>query len=340
MVWGEGVRARSPQPPSPQPTSLHTEVSMARLAFLFPGQGSQYVGMGFDLYESDPVARELFDLAEEVTGLPLKRLCFSGPMEELTETVNLQPAITVVNLCLYQALAGAGVTPAAVCGHSLGEYSALFAAGVLAAADTLAAVRERGRLMQREAQKHPGAMAAIIGLTPEKLAGLTQPLTKEGPLALANFNTPEQTVISGTAELVARAGNLAKAEGGRVVPLRVSGAWHSPLMTGAYQDFAAFLGACQFKAPRLPIYLNATAAPEADPERLRLAMAAQLTSPVRWADLISNLKQAGIDTWAEVGPKNVLTGLLRKILPQEPPEYFLNLGNKPSLEAFLAAGPG
>jgi [acyl-carrier-protein] S-malonyltransferase len=296
--------------------------------------------MGLDLYEADPGARELFELAEAVTGLPLTRLCFAGPLEELTETVNLQPAITLVNLCLYQALVQAGVTPAAVCGHSLGEYSALFAAGVLSAMDTLAAVRQRGLLMQREAEKHPGAMAAVIGLTPAKLAGLVNPLVQEGPLTLANFNTPEQTVISGTPEMVARAANLAKAEGGRVVLLKVSGAWHSPLMADAYPDFAAFLNTCRFNPPRLPLYLNATAAPESDPEALRQAMAKQLTSPVRWSDLILNLKAAGIDTWVEVGPKNVLKGLVRRILPEEPPEHLFNVENKASLEAFLAARRG
>ena len=309
---------------------------MARLAFIFPGQGSQYVGMGRDFFDADPGVRELFDLAEERTGLPLKRLCFEGPMEELTETANLQPAVTLVNLCVFQVLSAAGVAPQAVCGHSLGEYSALFAAGVLSAQDTMAAVAQRGRLMHREAEAHPGAMAAVIGLTPEKLAGLVHPLTKEGAIALANFNTPEQTVISGTPEIVARAGNLAKTEGARVVPLKVSGAWHSPLMLGANADFAAFMDTLNFQAPSLPIYLNATAAPETDPARLRTAMGQQLTSPVRWADLIVNLQAAGVDTWVEVGPKNVLKGLVRKILPGEPPESFHNVENRESLEKFLA----
>jgi [acyl-carrier-protein] S-malonyltransferase len=313
---------------------------MSPIAMLFPGQGSQYVGMGQDLFDADPGARELFGLAEKTTGLPLKKLCFTGPMEELTLTVNLQPAVTVVNLCLYRALAQARVKPAAVCGHSLGEYSALYAAGVLSAQDTLAAVAERGRLMHREAEKYPGTMAAVIGLTPEKLKGLVHPLTKEGPIALANFNTPEQTVISGAPEMVAKAGNRAKAEGAKVVPLKVSGAWHSPLMEEATRDFSNFMEKLNFTAPGLPLYLNATAAPETDPGTLRGAMGKQLTSPVRWAELILNVKAAGVDTWVEVGPKNVLKGLVRKILPQEPAESFYNVENRESLEKFLAAVKG
>jgi [acyl-carrier-protein] S-malonyltransferase len=156
-------------------------------------------------------------------------------------------------------------------------------------------------------------------------------------LALANFNTPEQTVVSGTPELVAQAGEVCKAAGARAVPLKVSGAWHSPLMAAATPDFAAFLESLEFKAPQIPLYLNATAAAESDPARLRRAMGGQLTSPVRWAELILNLKKAGVDTWVEVGPKNVLKGLLRKILPQEPGSNIFNVENRETMSRLLAA---
>jgi [acyl-carrier-protein] S-malonyltransferase len=194
--------------------------------------------------------------------------------------------------------------------------------------------------MQRESEKHKGAMAAIIGLAPEKLTALAEPLAQDGPLALANFNTPEQTVISGTPELVAKASDAAKAAGARAVPLKVSGAWHSPLMAGATQDFTDFLAALTFQTPHIPLYLNATAQPEDSPDRLRDAMSRQLTSPVRFCDLIINMKATVIDTWVEVGPKNVLKGLVRKILPEEPAEAFHNVADNPGLAAFLGGLAG
>jgi [acyl-carrier-protein] S-malonyltransferase len=208
---------------------------------------------------------------------------------------------------------------------------------VLSAGDAFAAVRERGRLMQREADKHKGAMAAIIGLDPDKLADLMGFLIESGSFALANFNTPEQTVVSGTPELVAKAGELAKAAGARAVPLKVSGAWHSPLMAGATQDFTDFLAARTFHAPKTAIYLNATALPAEDAGGIRQAMSRQLTSPVRFCDLILNMKAAGVDTWVEVGPKNVLKGIVRKILPDEPAERFHNVQDQPTLAAFMEA---
>ena len=311
------------------------------LALIFPGQGSQRPGMGapWQAHPSWAVVGQL----SQATGRDIAELLVEAGPETLRATRNAQLATYALSLVALDAarrgpLAAFGPEKlAAAAGHSLGEYSALFAAGVLSAGDTIAAVRERGRLMHREAEKYPGAMVAVIGLTPEKLKGLVHPLTKEGPIALANFNTQEQTVISGSPEMVARAGNLAKAEGARVVPLKVSGAWHSPLMMGANADFAAFMETLNFQTPTLPLYLNATAAPETNPGILRAAMGAQLTSPVRWAELILNLKAAGVDTWVEVGPKNVLKGLVRKILPQDPPESFHNVENRESLEKFLNA---
>jgi len=308
---------------------------MEKTAFIFPGQGSQFIGMGQDFYEAHAWAKEIFDLADEVTGKPITKLCFEGPLEELTLTVNLQPALTAVNLICLKALTEKGLTPDAAAGHSLGEYSALAAAGAISAADALKLVNKRGELMHREAEKRPGAMQAIIGLEPAQIEEITELAKAHGQVGVANYNTPQQTVITGEAEAVAAAAKFSSNKGARVVPLAVSGAWHSLLMEKAAEEFADIIMETEFSKPACSIYLNVTARTETDPDQIKSIMTKQIISPVRWFEIIENMMADGVTQFAEVGPKKVLAGLNRKIVPKESSVKTINIQDMAGLEKAL-----
>ncbi len=307
------------------------------VAFLFPGQGSQYVGMGKEIHDRFSASAFVFQKAEEVTGMPIRQLCFNGPMEVLTQTVNLQPAVTAVNLAVQAALEEMGLQPQWVAGHSLGEYSALYAAGVIGLEDTLRLVKVRGTLMEEAARKHPGAMAAVMGLGSERLKAILEELSREGAIGAANYNTPDQIVISGEKTLVEKAAEQVAQAGGRAVPLAVSGAWHSPLMQEAMEAFSKILEETPFHPPRCEVFLNVTGEVEQDPQEIKRRMAEQIGRSVQWTRVVENMARRGAACFVEVGPKKVLIGLVRKCLPKEYAYQAYNVEDLKTLEAFRTA---
>jgi len=307
---------------------------MAITAFVFPGQGSQVVGMGRDLADAFPTARQVFTEADAVLGFPLSHLCFNGPVETLTDTYNQQPALLTTSVAVLRLLTERGWSPQIVAGHSLGEYSALVAAGALAFPDALRLVRERGRVMKLAGETHAGSMAAVIGMETANLEAICREVSQSGGglgVVCANYNAPGQIVISGEKEAVAAVGELAKARGAkRVIPLAVSIASHSPLMAGAAREFAGAVAKTPVQDAAIPVVLNATGKPAQTAGDIRTEMVTQLTSPVRWTDSVQGMVAAGVTRFIEVGPKDVLAGLIRRIAPDV---TTISVGDVKSLEA-------
>ena len=281
-------------------------------AFVFPGQGAQFVGMGKDLYENNPVAKEMFDKANEILGFNITDLMFNGTDEDLRQTKVTQPAIFLHSVILAKTM-GDDFNPDMVAGHSLGEFSALVAAGALSFEDGLRLVSARAQAMQKACEKTPSTMVAVLALPDAKVEELCASVT-EGIVAPANYNCPGQIVISGSIEGVdAPCAKMLEAGAKRALKLKVGGAFHSPLMEPARAELADAIAHTDFHAPKCPVYQNVNAEPQTDPETIKKNLIAQLTAPVRWTQTVQNMIAAGADTFVEVGPGAVLQGLVKKI---------------------------
>ncbi len=305
---------------------------MVKQAFLFAGQGAQFVGMGKDLYEKFPVCKEVYDKADEILGFSISKLSFEGPEDELTKTKISQPAIFTMSAAIMALIKSEfpDLKPSYVCGLSLGEYNALVAANVLSFEDGLRLVQKRGALMDEAASKHSGAMASIIRLDLEVLKCVVE----EAGCEIANLNSREQTVISGTAESVEKACELAKEKGAkRAIPLKVSGAFHSRLMKEAGEGLSETLESFTLSAPEIDFYANVTAEKETDPLVIKELLGQQVSQPVRWFETIEALQNEGVSQAIEIGPGTVLKGLARKIDPELVVE---NLGSVTDVEMFTA----
>lgn len=287
---------------------------MKQVAFVFPGQGSQEVGMGKAMYDAYPEVRQLFNDVDEALGYSLSTLMFEGPAEELTRTENAQPALLLNSVAMYYVLKENGVTPSMTAGHSLGEYSALVASGALDILDAVKLVHKRGKLMEEAYPTGKGTMAAVLGLSRELIEKEIAAFDGELAVDLANINCPGQIVISGTKEGIEQASTkLSEAGAKRVLPLNVSGPFHSRLMKPASEDFANYLSEIDIKNAELPVYANVTASAVTDARTIEKLLVEQLYSPVRFEETLEAFVEEGVDAVVEIGHGKVLTGLMRKV---------------------------
>jgi [acyl-carrier-protein] S-malonyltransferase len=309
-----------------------------KIAALFPGQGSQFLGMGLEFRQIHTFCQEIMDQAELSSGLALKTLSDDGPMEELTRGAALQPAITAANLICWEAFkntVGDEFSVDCFAGHSLGEYSALYAAGVLSAEDALKLVSKRGALMEREGDANPGGMRALLGLEIKQVEEIIDAYSGAGVVTAANHNSPQQIVISGSMDALDGVQTMAEEKGAKVIPLNVSVANHSPLVEGAVAEFSAYMAAMDFKTPQMPVYCNVSAAKEQNPGRIKEMMGKQIISRVRWYEIITAMLDDGVDTFIEVGPKTVLKGMMKKIVPKGTKVTTLQFDSPAGLEKCL-----
>ena len=312
---------------------MKREVRVIKTAFIFSGQGAQYPGMMKDIAGRCAAAKEVFDLADRTLGRSIGGLCFEGTQDDLNLTHNTQPCVLAADLAAYKALEASGITPEAAAGFSLGEYAALVAAGVIDINDVFPLIQRRADLMQEAVPVGKGAMAAVMRLTAEEVLALCEEV--EGYVAPANYNCPGQIVVSGEADAVDRLCALAKERKIRAAKLPVSAPFHCGLMEPAAENLKEPLRKTPFSPPRVPVYMNVDAKRETDPERIRVKLAAQARSPVRWEETLRNMVDDGIDTFIEAGPGNTLSGFVKKTF-QEAVRVF-NVTGADTLDAVIDA---